>query len=408
MASRIIRREWNKSRLLEECEKIHGREKFSYVRVIEADVKSIWSLIPIICTFCRQEWQERIIAHLKRDKCHNQDCTGVKGTIGKYTLELFLERGWQVHGDKFDYSEVKAEHITSNTSKIIITHKLCGYKWDVTICSHITSKRGCPECAGNIKYTLVRFLERAKKVHEDKFDYSKITKEHIHGKKSLIPITCNKCGYQWSPTLCSHINGKRGCMNCVGHVPWTVERLIIRGNEIHGNKYDYSEVKAEHIQRAKSKIPVTCKLCKYKWFPTIADHINSQSGCPNCVSSKGEEECFNVLKTLSIEFKKEYTIEQLPRKRYDFYFQRNNLSYLLEFDGLQHFEERSHFCKKQSFEERQEMDRIKTKVALEAGYRLIRIDYTQIDKIEEHLEKALSSKDKLYLSTSEMYKYIIF
>lgn len=45
-------------------------------------------------------------------------------------------------------------------------------------------------------------------------------------------------------------------------------------------------------------------------------------------------------------------------------------------------------------------------MALQAGFCLIRVDYTQKNNIEQHLRQAMSQPQRLYLSTPEMYRYI--
>jgi hypothetical protein len=43
----------------------------------------------------------------------------------------------------------------------------------------------------------------------------------------------------------------------------------------------------EHIDCAKSKIPIKCNKCMFVWSPTIGNHINAKYGCPHCSISKG-------------------------------------------------------------------------------------------------------------------------
>lgn len=68
------------------------------------------------------------------------------------------------------------------------------------------------------KYTLAIFLDRAIDVHGAKYDYSQITEHHINGVKSKIPVRCNVCQYDWSPSISDHIYHKRGCPVCAVNV----------------------------------------------------------------------------------------------------------------------------------------------------------------------------------------------
>ena len=54
--------------------------------------------------------------------------------------------------------------------------------------SHL-SGAGCPKCADNQKITTEEFIKRAKKIHDDKYDYSKVNYKWNRGK---IEIICHK------------------------------------------------------------------------------------------------------------------------------------------------------------------------------------------------------------------------
>jgi hypothetical protein len=52
------------------------------------------------------------------------------------------------------------------------------------------------------------------------------------------------------------------------------------------------------------------------------------------------------------------------------------------------------------------IDRMKTFAALYLGYKVVRIDFTQINHITEHFKYAFESDNKLYLSTPNMYYWL--
>jgi ribosomal protein S27E len=132
----------------------------------------------------------------------------------KFTLENVLRRGYETHGNAFDYSDIMYEDIHGRNSRISVTCNRCKHKWFPTIHSHIVMKNKCPNCSKNLKWTLERFLIRAKEVNGEKYDYSLITNKHVKGNKSHIPVKCNMCDYQWSPTVNNHITRKTGHHKC--------------------------------------------------------------------------------------------------------------------------------------------------------------------------------------------------
>lgn len=115
---------------------------------------------------------------------------------------------------------------------------------------------------------------------------------------------------------------------------------------------------------------------------------------------------------MKIDFSIEHVLDSLPRRRYDFQFTHNNRSYLVEFDGEQHFRYVPFFHNydEKVFEKKKRVDILKTLHAYKGGYRLIRIDYTQIDRVREHIEKALHNLDDtytVYWSNVDNYNHMI-
>lgn len=202
--------------------------------------------------------------------------------IKKYTLQIFLERAKNIHGDKFDYSQLTKQDIKNANSKIKIICKICDYNWMPSITVHINHKRGCPCCGGVAPWTLDRFLEKALLIHNNHFDYSCITEECIKNSRSTIKLICNACKYICFPSIDSHINGKTGCPDCGGVAIWNLSRFLIKANEIHGNTFDYSMITKENIIGTSSVIKIACNMCKYTWQTSINSHIYSKSGCPEC------------------------------------------------------------------------------------------------------------------------------
>lgn len=151
------------------------------------------------------------------------------------------------------------------------------------------------------KYTLAIFLERAAIVHGNKYDYSKIKESDLsNGARSYVTIIChahdndyeNGEHFEWKQIVSGHITGKHGCTECVGAARYTLKIFLMKAKKVHGDEYDYSEIKESDVKNCKSRVTVIChkhdneyKNClPFKWTPTIHMHINSGSGCPECVS----------------------------------------------------------------------------------------------------------------------------
>lgn len=91
----------------------------------------------------------------------------------------------------------------------------------------------------------------------------------------------------------------------------------------------------------------------------------------------------------------------------DFYFLYNNIHYLLEFDGIQHFEFQLFYHKTlEYFNYKQNIDILKTYVAVTSGCRIIRIDYEYLKNVYTHIVNALSSNNNIYVSSNELYFFL--
>ncbi len=130
------------------------------------------------------------------------------------------------------------------------------------------------------KYTNDIIVERGRKIHHYDYDYSMI--KEFKNKDSKITLMCNKCINIVTPSINNHINGRYGCSGCYGNLPYTLDTFIKKSKVIHGEKFDYSKIKDTNIKGANSLVPLKCNKCMYEWKPKINDHINAQSGCPNC------------------------------------------------------------------------------------------------------------------------------
>ena len=271
----------------------------NYVNVIMENIeekhisKGNNSKVPIICVMCKYIWSPII----KNIINNGYGCPECAGNV-PYTLQRFNDRinDNKEMREKFDISKVEEKHISKGVySKVPIKCMMCKYNWSPVINSVINGGHGCPECAGNVPWTLQRFNDRINdnKEMREKFDISKVEEKHISkGNNSKVPIKCMKCEYNWSPTIDSVIRG-RGCPECAGKVPWTLQRFKdrINDNKEMREKFDISNVEEKHISNgAKSKVPIKCRKCKYIWSPTIDSVINNKSGCPKCSGSKGYSE----------------------------------------------------------------------------------------------------------------------
>ena len=192
-------------------------------------------------------------------------------TYNQLTTEIFIERAKKVHGNKYDYSKV---NYVNSSIKVCIICPIHGEFWQ-NPASHL-SGRGCPKCANEKKGSYhisntKEFIDKAKKIYGDRFDYSKV---NYVNSKTKVCIICPIHGEFWQEAH-SHLSG-RGCNLCSKPV-YDTRSFIAEAKKIYGNKYDYS--KAQYVD-AKTKVCIICPKHGEFWV-TPNNHL-ARKGCYHC------------------------------------------------------------------------------------------------------------------------------
>lgn len=146
------------------------------------------------------------------------------------------------------------------------------------------------------KLTTQEFIDRARAVHGDKYDY---TLSVYKSARENILIHCQKHGvFEQSPD--SHLQGN-GCSICSGKKKHDNDSFINQAREVHGDKYIYSLVK---YSGAKKHVSICChEHGEFKITPT--NHL-SGNGCPNCSGKKTHINDFVKQANLVHVFKYDY------------------------------------------------------------------------------------------------------
>lgn len=248
-------------------------------------------------------------------------CRGIKQ---RKTTEQFIIDAKKVHGNKYDYSKTDLENKRED-GKICIICPEHGEFWQ-TPHNHLCGY-GCRECGNEKKSGLLLkpteiFIEEAKKIHGDKYDYSKV--EYVGANKDVC-IVCKKHGDFWQPPH-NHLRG-HGCPYCDGKYK-TVYKFIEDARLVHGDKYDYSET--EYIN-AHTKVKIICPI-HGEFIQTPFNHLQNH-GCPKCSHpvSKWEKDIYDFISSLGVECEQtNRTI--LGGKEIDIYVPKFSVG--IECDGL--------------------------------------------------------------------------
>lgn len=185
----------------------------------------------------------------------------------KWTTGKFIEEAKKVHGDRYDYSKVV--YINQRTK----VHIICSEhgEFEQTPSDHLQG-HGCPKCGGTKALTQEEFIRRAREVHGDRYDYSKVV--YIN-QNTKVCIICPEHG-EFEQTPLSHIYQRSGCPKCKGRVLTTGE-VVQLFREKHGDRYDYSKVEYKKMHEK------VCIICPEhgEFEQTPSKHLSGQ-GCPLC------------------------------------------------------------------------------------------------------------------------------
>lgn len=306
------------------------------------------------------------------------------------------------------------------------------------------------------KLTKEQFIEKAKKMHGDRYDYSKV---NYINTTSKVEIICPIHGSFWQMPW-RHYEGK-GCPEC-GYLMVSknksknTNQFIKEARQIHGNRYDYSKSIYKH---ALDKITIICpkhgefnqiadvhlrgrgcNKCRYDYLSKLktydkttfinkANHIHDYlydyskvqyvdsltkvtiicpihgefkqcpnmhlagNGCPKCKMSKNERKISNYLNSKHIKNIYQHRFNDCRgRIPLPFDFYLPDYNVCIEYDGEQHFKILDYIGENE-YNKTLHHDQIKTNYCKQNNIKLLRIPYTEANNIEEILRKELNLND---------------
>ena len=425
--------------------KHNNKYDYSKVNYIAKNIKII-----IICPQ-HGEFLQQPQLHLNGHGCVK--CSANKNSKKKaLSITDFIIRANEKHNNEYDYSKVIYDNLKK---KIIIICSKHG-EFSQTPNNHLFGK-GCKKCGVEKRttkrtMTLNEFIEKANNIHNNKYNYSKA--QYTKSRNKII-IICKLHG-EFQQIANTHLMGA-GCVKCSTEInalknSLTQEEFLIKANEAHNNKYDYSKaiyknndekiiiICSEHgefLQKCSNHFyGKGCKKCginiiseklsltqeeflnksnnihynKYDYSKTIykkgrdkiiiicpkhgeflqaAESHLSGCGCPLCKSSKGELFIENYLKTNNYEYLTQHKFPDCKNiYPLPFDFYLPKLNILIEFDGEQHERPVNYFGGIKAFDKLKINDNIKNDYAKTQNIKLVRIKYKE--NIIEKLEDFLN------------------
>jgi len=187
------------------------------------------------------------------------------------TLDTILQEFKKVHGEKYNYD--KFQYMGAFEKSIIICPEHGEF---LQSASHHKKGHGCRKCARIL--TLDKVIGDFKKVHGEKYDYSKVAYKTAADK---VIIICPEHG-EFLQAPRTHKSGV-GCKQCGINenarkkISNSSSNIIDDFKKTHGEKYDYSKVVYTKMHQ---KVEIICP--KHGIFKQSAISHKNGSGCPKC------------------------------------------------------------------------------------------------------------------------------
>ncbi len=220
------------------------------------------------------------------------------------TTEEFIARAKAVHGDRYDYSKV--EYVNNSTPVLIICPEHGVFEQRPN--NHFNGN-GCPKCARaaqSVRQAMSQdvWIERAKRIHHNKFDYSGVVYINNH---TPIKIICPIHG-EFFQTPANHIIGQ-GCPTCGVSKHVLTQEEARRRLSIRLFQLPYEVVEPfVYIGDRDTNVTLHCKIhdntWTTSWHQVIYAGTNLTGGCPGCRTTYSKDVCHKA--ALQCQFRSEF------------------------------------------------------------------------------------------------------
>ena len=354
-----------------------------------------------ICRYCGEDYENTIANRCLKGQKHRKCSDKRKGMKMRDTKETFEKKARKIQGMRYNYDQ---SVYTDSHTKLKIFDTKCGKYFETTPQIHLAGSE-CSWCAHNRKKSTEELMIKGQAKYGDHYDYSEFEYKanYIHGL-----LRCKICSTKFWQTPACHLLFT-GCKICHPPNGKTLEEFIEESKSMYGDRYNYSKTK--YVSNHE-KLTLSCNHCGNDFEQTPANHLSGRDGCKVCararVESRGAAAVRKYLDDHKLAHDDECILEPLPNRYYDFRtFYINGRWYIIEFDGRQHFE----FIPGWhgdigTFEENQEIDKLKNHIAILLGYTVIRL--SDDTRVEENLDAIFNdpSPQSFYVDNPEKYRHM--
>jgi hypothetical protein len=310
------------------------------------------------------------------NKCTCPNCNNIK-KHNKSNTEEFKQKVYKLYNNEYT---VLGDYI-NNKTKIKMLHNKCNTEFEIAPNNFLLGRK-CPKCSKRLR----KNTEIVKKEIYDLYNNEYTLLSEYINDKTKIKIKHNKCNndFEVKPSYFLKENGTR-CPYCFGSKKKTTEEYK---KEVYNKVKDEYTVLGDYIN-TNTKILHRHNKCNKEYLVSPNKFLNYNRRCPYCKSSKGEEKIREWLLENNIVFEEQYSFKDCKNinpLKFDFKININNSFILLEYDGIQHFENTFYT---DDFEKQKIRDNIKNQYCENNDYKLIRISYKDYNNIVSILNKLI-------------------
>ena len=165
-------------------------------------------------------------------------------------------------------------------SKAVVRCDIDGFIWSTKVAHLLKSGSGCPQCAGNRRYTSSEYMDKINAIANGRFKFV-YWPYGFSNSRSKALCRCEFDGFEWESIANNIINHGRGCPQCAGKRRWTSEEYIEMVNVAGRGRFCFSRWDGE-FKNGKTKAIIKCLVDGFEWTSYISPLIRRGCGCPKC------------------------------------------------------------------------------------------------------------------------------
>ena len=305
-----------------------------------------------------------------------------------FTIEDAKEYLKSVGGGEFEL----VGDFVNKSSEITVLHRSCGTTFETILSNFGKAKSLCRNCGKKEreaeleirryknKLKLRKVIEEINEKHGDKYTFL----EPVENSNDAFKVRL-KCGHIAKKNIYSMLRGTE-CRYCQNFKKRYSETEFL--NRLPGS-FKENFIVIGKYERMANQIEIKHKTRGRKFKRKAESLVKYGASCTYCGGTTGELIISDILTSLNVEFEREKRVD-IKNEIYYFDFFLPNHDKFIEFDGLQHFREVSHWGGGEQLFKTLRSDSIKNEFCRENNYDLLRVadweKHHSRDLIEEFIK----------------------